>query len=165
MRPVAGAFVSFLIERWGRPEFLRRYATWRPERGEAIILEGDWGRFLQELRGRYLASAQGGDSRSTGVPEFQRGFCHAHEGYQIHNGYSSRKSDEALAKLVSLGANAVSITPFTYMRATNRPAAFPFSSGAGSENDESVVHAILTAKRLGMTVMLKPHVWVRGSWP
>lgn len=159
-RPMAAALVSFLVQRWGKAEFLRRYATWRPTREETADLRGDWGEYLRALRRRHEP-----DERDRWVPAFQRGFCHAHEGYQIHNGYASAKSDDALAKLASLGTNAVSITPFTYMRGTARPAPLPFSSGPGSENDESVIHAALAAKRLGMVVMLKPHVWVGGSWP
>ncbi len=160
MRPVAGAFVSFLMKEWGKPQFLERYAAWVPGDDELAALEPRWSDYLRSLRSA-LAEPPG-ENR---LPEFQRGFCHAHEGYQIHNGYMSRKSDEALAELASFGTNAVSITPFTYMRSANRPTPFPFSSGAGSENDESVIHATLAAKRLGMTVMLKPHVWLGGSWP
>jgi hypothetical protein len=51
------------------------------------------------------------------------------------------------------------------MRDPKRPAPLRFSEGAGEENDEGVVHAALTAHRMGMVVMLKPHIWIPGSWP
>jgi len=36
---------------------------------------------------------------------------------------------------------------------------------AGSETDEAVAHAIESAKSRGMTVLLKPQIWLRRSWP
>jgi hypothetical protein len=160
-RSLAAGFVAFLLDRLGKDRFLEVYASWEP--GETG-LDGDWARYVDGLRAR-AARAGPAPASMAEPPAFQRGFCLAHEGYQIHNGYLSRKSDEALGKLASLGTNAVSITPFTYMPSPHRPSRFPFSSGAGSENDEGVVHAVLSAKRLGMCVMLKPHVWLRGGWP
>lgn len=158
--PVAAAFVAFLIERWGRDAFVQRYTSWFPGDSDVSALSRDFGASLAMLRS--AAPAAPGPRPPEG---FQRGFCLAHEGYQIYNGYMSHSSDGALATLDSLGVNAVSITPFTWMRSPHRPARLPFSSGSGSENDESVIHAMLAAKRLGMTVMLKPHLWLRGSWP
>lgn len=160
-RPLAAALASFLIRKWGKPSFLDRYSEWVPTPDEIAALEPAWRAYLRGLRDR--RGVETGERPS--LPVFQRGFCLAHEGYQIHNGYLSRKSDLALERLSALGTNAVSITPFTYMRSPHRPAPFPFSSGAGSENDESVIHAALRAKRLGMSVMLKPHVWLSGGWP
>ncbi|MFQ5675651.1 MAG: hypothetical protein ACE5G1_07130, partial [bacterium] len=101
-------------------------------------------------------------------PVFQKGFCYAHEGYQIHDGYISRKSAESLAKLNSLGTEWISLTPFGYLRHRHRPTPITFSSGAGSENDESLISAFLQAKTLGMGVMLKPHILMGGrewGWP
>jgi hypothetical protein len=159
-RPIAAALVSLLVSRWGKAEFLARYASWHPDDGEMATLGTHFGTHLRSLSERLA-----GGAREVSLPAFQRGFCHAHEGYQIHNGYASGRSDAALERLAALGTNAVSITPFTYMRAPDRPSPLPFSSAAGSENDESVIHATLTAKRLGMVVMLKPHVWLSGGWP
>jgi hypothetical protein len=51
------------------------------------------------------------------------------------------------------------------MRNPNEPVHLPVPSSSGSENDESVIHSIRTAQDLGMTVMLKPQIWLRGGWP
>jgi hypothetical protein len=64
-----------------------------------------------------------------------------------------------------MGTNAVSITPFSFMRDPNKPGPLPFSHGPGAENDESMIHSANTAHRLGMAVMLKPHIWLGRKWP
>ena len=51
------------------------------------------------------------------------------------------------------------------MRDRNKPASFRFSNSPNDENDESLVHSFYEAKKLGMFTMLKPQVWVSGSWP
>jgi len=161
MRPLAAAFVAFLMDDMGKTAFLRAYAAWQPAaRGAGDDLDARWARYLDRLRSRTPPAPR----RDREIPAFQRGFCLAHEGYQIDNGYLSKKSDDALERLASLGTNAVSITPFTYMRSPRHPSPLPFSNGPGSENDESIVHAARAARRRGMCVMLKPHVWLGGGW-
>jgi len=64
-----------------------------------------------------------------------------------------------------MGTNAISITPFSFMRNPAAAVQLPYSDGPGAENDESVVHAARTAQDLDMVVMLKPHIWLRNSWP
>jgi len=151
------AFVDHLIDEYGKETLLEEYATWKggPDEIPGIIP------YFDRL-GRRASAPGGGKAR---LPEFHRGFCHAHEGYNVHDGYGSQASDRALEKLASFGTNAVSITPFTYMRNANRPEPLRFSDGSRSENDESVVHSALAAHSLGMIVMLKPHIWLTGSWP
>lgn len=103
----------------------------------------------------------------TGKAGFQRGFCYAHEGYQIYNGYLGSTSKTALDKLAEIGANAISITPFAYPSGgANRPAPLRKSMGLGSENDESVMVSATFAREHDMEIMLKPHIWIGGgSWP
>jgi hypothetical protein len=164
-QPLAGAFVAYAIDVFGRDVFLEQYRGWQAHPGEIASLERGWHTHLDGLAARYesdIRRDRGSFGRSTG---FHKGFCHAHEGYQIFNGYGSRKSDDALARLSDLGTNAVSITPFTYMRDPHKPVRFRFSSAPGAENDESVIHSARTAQNLGMRVMLKPHIWLGRSWP
>ncbi len=164
VRPLAGAFVDWAIDAFGRQNFLEKYEEWEPAPGETARLEAEWREWLERLY-QIEVVARDDESGNPGLPGFHRGFCHAHEGYQIHNGYISARSDEALEKLQTLGVNAVSITPFTYMRNPGAAAPLPFSQHAGAENDEGVIHAAMTARRLGMSVMIKPHVWIHGGWP
>ncbi len=160
----AGSFVDFLIEEFGGSVLVEHYGAWRPAPDEIQRLQNGWWSHLA----RQPAAAAKQLAARTRPPSdrFQKGFCHAHEGYQIFNGYLSRKSDDALEKLADMGTNAVSITPFTYMRDPQRPVPLRFSHRAGSENDESVIHSSHTAHQLGMSVMLKPHIWLGGGrWP
>lgn len=166
MEPLAATLVAFLLENWGREKFLQNYAHWSPAPEEAAALETAWHKFLSAMAQEQRAAIAAAHKDFPKATSFQKGFCHAHEGYQIHNGYLSRKSDEALAKLARLGTNAVSLTPFTSIENPQTPEFFRLWRSAGSENDESVIHAANSAHALGMAVMLKPHIWVgRGSWP
>lgn len=166
MEPLAGSFVALLLQKFGRDALLEHYRNWEPGPAEIATLHSEWLRYLDSLAARYGARIAADRAAFPYSDAFQKGFCHAHEGYRIYNGYLSRKSDEALEKLRALGTNAVSITPFSYLRDPHRPVFLRHSRGAGSENDESVIHAALCAQKLGMTVMLKPHIWLGGgSWP
>ena len=166
MPPLAGSFVAYLLDVWGKQQFLDRYKTWQPTATEIAKLEAGWHWHLAQLANEFRGQMAADRASFPKFGDFRKGFCFAHEGYQIYNGYLSRKSDAALAKLAEMGGNAVSITPFSFMRDPGKPAFLRFSSGSGSENDESVIHSALTAKSLGMSVMLKPHIWLGGgSWP
>lgn len=169
---LAGSFVSFLIEKWGQEKFFQEYRNWKPLPGELPLLQTEWHSYLSRLN----PELQAADSSARSVPaptslsgpagpSFQKGFCFAHEGYQIYDGYISRKADAALQRLAEMGTNSVSLTPFTFVRDGNRPAAFPFVRSPGSETDESVIHAAFTARKEGMAIMLKPHIWLGRSWP
>ncbi|MFQ5652570.1 MAG: hypothetical protein ACE5IY_21770 [bacterium] len=174
MWPLAGSFVDFLVEKLGWSKFLQVYQAW-PAAGvpqgdlngaNMAVLEQGWHEFLANLPPVSGRPVLGSGKHEPRV--FQKGFCYAHEGYQIYNGYLSRKSEQSLAKLRALGTDWISITPFGYLDDRNKPAYLHYSSGAGSENDESVVTAFLAAKKLGMRSMLKPHVLMRSGhfgWP
>jgi hypothetical protein len=161
VQPLAGAFVAFVIEVYGLDTLVEKYPTWQASAYEIKKLDPMWREYLARLRDEFGLAR----NKKTEIPDFQRGFCHAHEGYQIHNGYISNRSDIALGELAAMGANAVSITPYSYMRNTSEASPFLFARQVGAENDESIIHAVLAAKKSGMAVLLKPHVWIRGGWP
>jgi hypothetical protein len=96
---------------------------------------------------------------------FQRGMTLAHEGFEIHDGYLSARSDRSLEKLQSLGVDSVAIVPYAFMADPSRVTPLEVPERAGSETDEAVIHAIRAAKSRGMTVLLKPQIWLRRSWP
>jgi arabinogalactan endo-1,4-beta-galactosidase len=126
-------------------------------------LEDGWQTYLDELEVESLNIVRTDDYVKPA--RFQKGFCYAHEGYQIYNGYLSRKSFESLEKLRSLGVEWISLSPFGYLKDRNKPSYLIYSFGAGSENDESIIAAFHAAKKLGMGVMLKPHVLMHsGNW-
>lgn len=173
-RPLAGSFVEFLVAKFGWAEFLQLYKSW-PEAGLPASQLG--GLTEEELERAWLAhlshTSVGSRKRkkteqTVKAPGFQKGFCYAHEGYQIYNGYLSRKSFDSLKKLRSLGTEWISLSPFGYLRNPHKPDYFRYSFGPGSENDESLITAAQYAKQLGLGVMLKPHVLLSGphwGWP
>ncbi|MFQ5602651.1 MAG: hypothetical protein ACE5HS_05230 [bacterium] len=173
MRPQAGSFVGFLVDKYPWPKFVKLYSIW-PARGlpkplekeiELQSLEKAWLNYLDAMEVKTSPAASRPQKQH---PTFQKGFCYAHEGYQIYNGYLSRKSAASLNKLCKLGADWISLTPFGYLAHRNQPSYFRFSFGAGSENDESLIVAARAAEKLGMGVMLKPHVLMHSmgwGWP
>lgn len=155
---MAGAFVEFLIEKWGREIFVKRYTKWSPDAQEISTLQREWEQYM-ERKVPVLSAA------SPASPNYWQGFNFAHEGYRVYNGYISKEATRSLQVLKDLGTTAVAIVPYTYMERPDRPTFLPFARDAGSENDESVIHAIHAAHNQGMQSLLKPQVWLGGgSW-
>lgn len=124
---------------------------------EQLVLEHDtWIRARRAARGRHRGEVD------------LRGVCFAHEGYAIHDGYASSRADRSLGRARSLGADAVSLTPFGSYRNPNDPSIRwrrrtpPSGRGQGSETDEALLVAGARARAHGMSVMLKPHLWGHG---
>ena len=100
------------------------------------------------------------------LPEsFLRGMTFAHEGYRGHNGYGGDLVGPSMDSLNRLGANAISVVPYTFMRGEGRVDSLPIPEHYGAENDSAVLGCIRKAHDRGLQVMLKPQIWVRGSWP
>jgi len=154
----AGSLVEFLIDYWGKEKFLEQYSDWSPSPDEVESLNQLW---LQSLEAKNPVVSH---HHRSPVP-YLKGFNFTHEGYQIFNGYGSKLSEASLNKLKLLGANAVAVVPYSWMRDPHRPAAFRFSNRPGSENDEGVIHALQEAKDRKLFTILKPHVWMGDSWP
>ena len=167
--PVAGVLVEFLLVRWSRTGFLDRYATWMPNAGEVEGLEAGWEYHLDRVLAAHGAAIErelegAAAERNRGLPRLL-GFNYASEGYGRYEGYLSDRSNASIARMARLGASGIAVLPYAFMPSAERPAALRPPTRVGSETDEAVVQAILAAKREGLTVLLKPHIWVRGSWP
>ena len=158
---LSASFVAFLVEEWGQNTFLKKYLNWQPTENEIVTLEKRWLRYLNAISQKLDFSNQ----KRTDLT-YLKGFNFAHEGYSIYNGYISQKATEALHKLKAKGSNAVAIVPYSYMRDPNQPSWLLIDHSAGSENDESIIHTAFQAQKLGMSVVLKPQIWLgRGHWP
>jgi hypothetical protein len=79
---------------------------------------------------------------------------------------------EALDPLVALGVNAISQTPFAFMRDPRKPElgfsdpARPLTGrGWWGEHGEGVRFVARAAHERGIATLVKPHVWLHGSWP
>lgn len=94
--------------------------------------------------------------------EFQKGMCYVTWSKER---LASPDSDESLKALAKTGTKWVAIVPTWYQQQCHTTKIFPTES---SPSDASVIHAIDTARSLGMKVMLKPHLDLvnlsSGSW-
>lgn len=169
-QPLLGSFTAFLLEKLGAEEFTKLYQTW-PEDGvpnnftENEKWENLVAAWQEKMRATAAIALRHAEPPKITASDFHRGFCYAHEGYQIYNGYLGHKSHEALAQLATLGVNAISVTPFGYLRQSDQPDFPGRSNGPSGESDESLIIARSFAKAHGMRVMLKPHIWMGRGWP
>src|SRR5262245_6169237 len=74
--------------------------------------------------------------------------------------FGSVSARQSLAAAKHAGARAVAIVPFFWQ---SDPQHSGIRRGADMPDDE-LRAAIRDARALGLKVMLKPHVWVEGSW-
>ena len=157
-KPVAGLLVQELLHQHGEAA-IRDHLKGNKLLPLSESLATAWESIQEKAAALPLAA-----SRAVDLP-FQKGFNFAHEGYRIVNGYGSKVSDESIGMLSQLGTSALSIIPYSFMRSPTTPTPLYIDHGPGGENDESVVHAATTAKDKGLVTMMKPQIWIRGSWP
>ncbi len=168
--PQLAGYLEFLLQSEG-PEHLRRWLHSLP----AVLPEKAIDAYFPPQRQRAWRAwcehtlPEVPPPKLPAPAEFIRGFCFAHEGYSVYNGYMGRTAFESLVRLRELGVNGISVTPFGYIRDPHRPMPLLRSEGPGSENDASLVVSAAFARRLGMSVMLKPHILLAGGghwgWP
>src|SRR5690606_8273927 len=74
---------------------------------------------------------------------------------------------DAVAPLAALHANALSQTPFAFMRDPKAPSLSWRRDGTGwwGERAEGVRFLSEAARAHDIGTLLKPHVWLHGSWP
>ena len=51
------------------------------------------------------------------------------------------------------------------MKDIEKPQPLEFWEAAFAENDESIIHMVHYAKKMGMNTLLNPHIWIHHSWP
>jgi hypothetical protein len=85
---------------------------------------------------------------------------------RLETGYHAPAVGKQLDAFAALGANAVSLMPFAFQRAPDRPEIAFLNHGPGSETDVGLIHATRLARARGFHVLYKPHLWIsHGSWP
>ena len=73
---------------------------------------------------------------------------------------------DALDRATLTGANWVAVVPYAYVDPARPRVAFDRERQFWGERTEGVAKTIETARRSGLSVLLKPHLWVRGQgWP
>ncbi|UZR93619.1 glycoside hydrolase family 113 [Chondrinema litorale] len=159
---VGAAFVSFVIDNYGKERFTQIYKNGISE-SDIDKLSKDWEDYKKKLTSNLSSQAK---TKSLSEDFYWKGFNFTHEGYRIYNGYLSEHAALSLEKLKSLNSNSIAVIPYSFMRNPNQPEPFRIPHNGGGETDESVFHTIYQAKQKGLKVLLKPQIWVgRNSWP
>ncbi len=179
---LGGAWVESLVEHRSVAVLPRVYGAIPAEEGAATIagvlgshwdeLESGWQAFLAkqaEPETRANAGPRAGSPRAPGaepceppqpVPSaatLQRGISFSHE-LGGDWGYGSDNAQRELEKIRAIGANSVAIMPYAFTRAPEETS-IRFRT---DETDARVIRSIEQARRAGLHVMLKPHLWGRG---
>ena len=106
-----------------------------------------------------------GAAKQTPLPQgVHRGVCLAHN-YQHGGtkGYGSEASASSKKELAGLGVDWVSLTPFGWQGSLDATEiSFDPKSRAG-ESDARMLAEAAQARKLGMKVMVKPHLWISHS--
>jgi Glycoside Hydrolase Family 113 len=93
---------------------------------------------------------------------FLRGVSYAMSN-SIEDSYASPRSLETLKRLSTMSVNSIAVIPYAYSRTERTPElAFVHRSPRG-ETDEGSVRAVIDARSLRMTAMLKPQLWIGGD--
>ena len=87
-------------------------------------------------------------------PAYLKGISFSHEG-RGDGGYGSLVAGRELARVRDLGANAVALVPYAFTAAPDE-AAIRFQT---LETDARLSRSVAQARRAGLAVMLKPHLW------
>jgi hypothetical protein len=150
----------------GKSAFLTSYRTFSPSNSSLKPLKKSFESYLDRLTERNRPLFPARRPLAGALPPYQKGFNFAHEGYEIYNGYLSSSATRSLDYMAQdMHCNVTAIVPYTGMENPHVPSFLPFADGAGTENDESVVHCLWGARRTGLKSLLKPHVWLQQGWP
>jgi len=164
--PLSGAFTDFIVKKYGGNELISNYSDWNPTNAELKNIKPDWLNYLDKLLDEFKEQIKQDKAKfNSEVPFFLKGFNFAHEGYDIHNGYLSRTAIESLKKLQSLNVNAIAVNPFTSMRDEKKREPLAFWRSPHTENDQSMIFLAHKSKEFGLTMILKPHIYLWRSWP
>ncbi len=100
-------------------------------------------------------------------PTVERGVCLAHTWQDGgRRGYGTDTCEKTLTHLAHLGVQSVSLTPFGWMSSLHTPdihGEFSDAMPSSGERAGRLRRVTAQAHALGMRVVLKPHLWVRGG--
>lgn len=98
-------------------------------------------------------------------PPALRGFNFTHEGFRGGGGYGTPEAAASMDHMVATGANALAVVPYGFVSHPGRPAPIRIPQSGDGESDARLRATIRMAHERGLTVLLKPQLWVRGGWP
>lgn len=104
---------------------------------------------------------------------FLRGVNHAHI-HQRGHGYGSDPSAEELSALRELGVNCIAIMPYGYQDGATADEVIGYPGNPGRSEffrfvdstmmDDDIRREITSARKNGMGVVVKPHIWSNDFW-
>ena len=164
-RPLAGEFARWIISRRGLEALQQLYSTAKAPlvrnmaaslRLSPQELEAGWRQWLTEQAKSYSPEPRAEAPRRL---FFQRGVSFTQEGWRRGGGYDSARIGDVLASLQQVGVDTIAVIPFSFMPGPDVPELTRFSG----ESDGGINNTTFRARRLGMKVMLKPQIWLRGG--
>ncbi|MBC8646840.1 MAG: hypothetical protein H7X85_06730 [Thermoanaerobaculia bacterium] len=93
---------------------------------------------------------------------FLRGVSYAMTN-RVDSSYASPRSFETLRALAKRDVNSISIMPFAFSRTASDPEIGFIHRNPSGETDEGTVLAVVHARQVGMSAMLKPQIWLGGG--
>jgi hypothetical protein len=93
---------------------------------------------------------------------FLRGVSYAMTN-SVEGSYASPRSLATLRRLAGMAVNSISIMPYGFSRRENAPEIGFVHRSPRGETDEGTLRAVADARSLGMSAMVKPHLWVGGG--
>ncbi len=93
---------------------------------------------------------------------FLRGVSYAMTN-SVDGSYASPRSLATLRRLAGMSVNSISVMPYGFSRRENSPEIEFVHRSPRGETDEGTVRAVADARSLGMSAMVKPHLWVGGG--
>jgi hypothetical protein len=94
--------------------------------------------------------------------DFLRGVSYAMTN-SVEGSYASPRSLATLRRLTGMAVNSISIMPYGFSRQENVPEIEFVHRSPRGETDEGTLRAVADARSLGMSAMVKPHLWVGGG--
>ena len=95
-------------------------------------------------------------------PGFLRGVSYAMSN-SVEGSYASPQSVATLRRLSRMSVSSISVMPYAFSRTGRTPDIDFVHRSPRGETDESTVRAVSDARALGMTAMVKPHIWLGGG--
>ncbi len=97
------------------------------------------------------------------LPEnFLRGVSYAMTN-SIEGGYVSPASRSTLERLKALSVDSISVMPYGFVRELSADRVLFIHRSPRGETDEGIVRAVVDARALGMSALVKPQLWVGGG--
>lgn len=72
-------------------------------------------------------------------------------------------STEHIDPIVKINANWVAVTPYAFSQAGKPQINFNHNRQWWGERVDGAIQTVIAAKKLGLKIMMKPHIWVRGQ--